>query len=304
MTPLYAAVSALAMAQPPQPPVPPAGLNITVFHINEGSFGAAPLNMNTGDALGDMYFDLRSKALAIECASGSASAARDCDNQEVNPPKSDPLVITKLVLHIKAPFSAYGRCNVCVNGTDHHGNNSCTDGAYWCSCGGWSAGSSKQCEPGVGRENLTTHYAGRVCGKGDPNFECWKDASAKKFGGTWYSSVSAGYGSAWSVAQVVKRVSKACADESMNMAVEKAGYDACFKGCGPTGSGPKRNTSSTCWIECFETTVLGPDAGTPGGAIAGMPVADLVKAWNAPFDSTDPQLSGCPALPVPPVPPP
>ena len=27
----------------------------------------------------------------------------------------------------------------------------------------------------------------------------WKDASAKKLGGTWYSTVSAGYGSAWSV---------------------------------------------------------------------------------------------------------
>ena len=58
---------------PPQPVVPPGGANITVFHINEVSFGAAPLNMNTGDALGDMYFDLRSKALAIECQ------ARRCD---------------------------------------------------------------------------------------------------------------------------------------------------------------------------------------------------------------------------------
>lgn len=272
-----------------------------VFHINEGSFGAAPLNMNTGDALGDMYFDLRSKALAIECASGSPSAARDCDNQEVNPPADDPLVVTKIILRVTAQYSAYGRCNVCVNGTDHHGNNSCTDGAYWCSCGYGRQGS--QCAPGVGRENLTSHYAGRTCAPNSPNFECWKDASAKKLGGTWYSTVSAGYGSAWHVAEVVKRVSKQCADDAMNKAVEKAGYESCFKGCGPTGSGPHRNTSSTCWIECFEQTVLGPHAGTPGGAIEGMPVEDLLQAWNAPFDSDDPQLSGCPALPVPPPPP-
>ena len=57
-----------------------------------------------------------------------------------------------------------------------------------------------------------------------------------------------------------------------------------------------------CRIECFESTVLGPNAGTPGGAIEGMPVADLLKAWNAPFDSENPELSGCPALPLPPSP--
>jgi hypothetical protein len=187
-----------------------------------------------------------------------------------------------------------------VNGTDHHGNNSCTDGVYWCSCS-WGHGSS-QCAPGVGRENLTEHYSGRKCSSGSPNYECWKDASAKKLGGTWYSTVSAGYGTTWHVAEVVKRVSKQCADNTMNQAVEKAGYQSCFKNCGPTGSGPHRNTSSTCWIECFEQTVLGPQAGTPGGAIEGMPIADLLKAWNAPFESDNPQIGGCPALPVPPPP--
>ena len=247
---------------PPPPVVPPGGANITVFHINEVSFGAAPLNMNTGDALGDMYFDLRSKALAIECASGSPSAARDCDNAEVNPPTDDPLVVTKIVLRVTAPYSAYGRCNVCVNGTDHHGNNSCTNGAYWCSCGYGRGGS--QCAPGIGRENLTSHYGGRLCGSGSANYECWKEASAVKMapggGGTWYSTVSAGYGSSWHVAEVVKRVSKVCADESMNSAVEKAGLSSgCFQKCGPHATGPSRNTSSTCWIECFESTVLGPE---------------------------------------------
>jgi hypothetical protein len=40
------------------------------------------------------------------------------------------------------------------------------------------------------------HYAGRKCGQGSPVWECWKDASAKKLDGTWYSTVSAGYGAA------------------------------------------------------------------------------------------------------------
>jgi hypothetical protein len=302
LVPALAAASLAVLSQPPQPqpPVPPGGMNITVFHINEGSFGAAPINMNTGDALGDMYFDLRSKALAIECASNSSSAARDCDNQEVNPPASDPLVITKLVITVLAPFSPYGRCNVCVNGSDHHGNNSCADGVYWCSCGGYGSASQKTCAAGVGRENLTLHYAGRACEEGDPNYLCWKDASAKKLGGTWYSTTSTGYGSSWKVAEVVKRVSKACADDAMNRAVESAG-SACFEACGPTGHGAHRNTSSLCWVECFESTVLGPQAGTPGGAISGMPIQDLLTAWNAPFESTDSAKSGCPSLPLPPT---
>ena len=51
--------------------------------------------MNTGDAPGDMYFDLRSVDIAMECANPSPSSAHDCDNQEV---VAKDLAITKLVL--------------------------------------------------------------------------------------------------------------------------------------------------------------------------------------------------------------
>ena len=74
-----------------------------------------------------MYFDLRSVATPLECASGDPRAAHDCDNAEVT---SKDLIITKLVLQVRLPFGDYGRCNICVNGTDHHGNNSCADGVY------------------------------------------------------------------------------------------------------------------------------------------------------------------------------
>ena len=66
--------------------------------------GAAPLNMNTADLHGDMFFDLRSKPLAMECAPGRPPSGHDCTNAEVNPPKDDPLVVTKLVLTIAAPL--------------------------------------------------------------------------------------------------------------------------------------------------------------------------------------------------------
>lgn len=46
----------------------------------------------------------------------------------------------------------------------------------------------------------------------------------------------------------------------------------------------------------FDFAVLGPDAGTPGGEVAGMPLNDLVMAWNLPFASDDPSKKGCPPL--------
>ena len=53
--------------------------------------------------------------------------------------------------------------------------------------------------------------------------------------------------------------------------------------------------SSPCWIGCFYSTALGPDAGTPGGAIAGVPLQTLLDAWNRPF--LPEAEGGCPALP-------
>jgi hypothetical protein len=49
-------------------------INISVFHVNPATYGVAPINMNTADLLGDMYFDMRSKALPIECANGTRTA--------------------------------------------------------------------------------------------------------------------------------------------------------------------------------------------------------------------------------------
>jgi hypothetical protein len=103
---------------------------------------------------------------------------------------------------------------------------------------------------------------------------------------------------------VTKRVAKSCSDDAINQAVERAAFaSGCFQKCGPHATGPTRNTSDVCWITCFEETVLGPDAGSPGGAVTGMDLEDLVAAWQAPFASTDPSRSGCPPLPTGPIPP-
>jgi hypothetical protein len=90
---------------------------ITVYHVNPDKYGAAPLNMNTGSASGDLYFDLRSVYTPLECAHPSSSTAHDCDNIEVTAPD---LAITKLQLEVDNRYGDYGRCNICgPNGTGH-----------------------------------------------------------------------------------------------------------------------------------------------------------------------------------------
>jgi hypothetical protein len=65
-------------------------------------------------------------------------------------------------------------CAASLTGTDHHGNNSCTPGAYWCTCG-W--GADTQCNTSVGRWNLTEIMSSRKCepdrhGDPPPTYEC------------------------------------------------------------------------------------------------------------------------------------
>jgi len=273
---------------------------LRVFHVNPITYAPAPINMDTGDALGDMYFDIRSVGIPIECAHPTEHSGHDCDNAEV---VADDLVITQLVLDVAMPFGDYGRCNICINGTDHHGNNSCVDGVYWCSCEDYTT--AAQCGPRVGAENLTEHMAHEGCKEGDPAWDCWRGASAKKTGGRWFSTTSAGYcgdgsspppaGCTWSVKEVVKRVNKTCSDDSIYSAVEAhAASGDCFQKCADSGTGSQRNTSSPCWISCFYTSALGPEAGKPGGAVAGMPLSDMLGAWNKPF--LPESEGGCPAV--------
>jgi hypothetical protein len=55
------------------------------------------------------------------------------------------------------------------------------------------------------------------------------------------------------VVQVHKRVTRKCATAAVNAGVVRRN-PACFQACPqPT------NASSTCWIQCFYGTMLGPD---------------------------------------------
>ena len=101
-----------------------------VYHVNERSAGPVPRNMDTADLRGDMYFEMHSLVLPLECQ--LAYRPFECENAEVVSPD---LVVNELVLEVDARFGPYGRCNVCENGTDHHGDDHCADGSYVCNCG-------------------------------------------------------------------------------------------------------------------------------------------------------------------------
>eukprot|EP01052_Picozoa_sp_SAG31_P023808 SAG31_NODE_1986_length_6725_cov_3.779505_7_plen_152_part_00 len=103
--------------------------NVTVYHVNPSTYGSTPINMNTGNAAGDMFFWAKSVATPIECAANSTRAGMsgfDCKNAEVT---SSNLAVTKLVLEIDNRFTGYSMCNICVDGRDplsHRSGHNCS----------------------------------------------------------------------------------------------------------------------------------------------------------------------------------
>ena len=50
-------------------------------------------------------------------------------------------------------------------------------------------------------------------------------------------------------------------------------------------------------MDCGEKTRTGQSKAYPAdGPAVGMPAADIVAAWTAPFESEDPSRGGCPAV--------
>jgi len=99
-------------------------LNITLYHVNERNYSVSPRNMNTADINGDIYFDLRTKGLPLECGAlinTSFWSQLDCDNPEVA--NASQLAITKLILEVDTNWGDYADCNV-DPGT----------GVYTCAC--------------------------------------------------------------------------------------------------------------------------------------------------------------------------
>ena len=110
--------------------------NITVYHVNEHKFGAIPVNMDTADALGDMFFDmLEVIPYPLSCPDGPDTPwdkpyPSPCTNPET---AGVDLRVNKLTLEVDERFSQYAMCNVGVNDSDPFGG-SCPTDTYCCDC--------------------------------------------------------------------------------------------------------------------------------------------------------------------------
>ena len=280
---------------------PPSWETITVYHVNPHQFGAIPVNMDTGDATGDLFFDLFEVIIAPLACEHGTTAGHSCTNPEA---VGKDLMVNKLTLEVDGSYSDYAKCNIGVNGTDGRGHR-CATGEYCCFCGDYRP---EACEASVGREDLYDHFGPSnsshhhsFCHILSPPSICYQSNAFKKLSpqkpGYWYSSLASGYCGAgstgdnctWRVKSVDKIVTRACHSRVFGMEVQAAGNPKCLDGCGDQ----RTNTSSPCWVDCFYKAALGPDSGKPGGAVEGMPVSELVAAWEKPF--LPEAQGGCPA---------
>jgi len=136
---------------------------LTVYHLNPASAGALPVNMDTGDVAGDLYFYLGQFLLPLECANASSASRShfDCDNPE----RVDPnLVVTKVDMIIDSRKTAYSACNLC-NGTDPFTRKPCVNGTYVCDCFGHGSAPCDRAK--IGSESIADHFTPHV-----PSTQC------------------------------------------------------------------------------------------------------------------------------------
>lgn len=89
--------------------------SVTMYHVNPRKYGPVPVNMDTGDAAGDLFFELFEVLIVpLACADKNATHHFNCDNPEANSPTD---VVNKVVLEVRDGFSGYAMCNI-----GRHGN--------------------------------------------------------------------------------------------------------------------------------------------------------------------------------------
>ena len=85
-----------------------------------------------------------------------------------------------------------------------------------------------------------------------------------------------------------RTVKEACLRDRLVSAVE-AENRSCFEACGP------RNETSSCWVDCFFDTVLGPEARKSNTKpVGGMSLEKLQQSWENAFETE--KQGGCPVV--------
>jgi hypothetical protein len=259
-------------------------VNITIYHVTEANYSLLGVsNRDTGDALGDIYFDGRSKCKPIECA--ESSKQHDCTNPEV---AGANLTVTEVQIEVDtSKWGVYSRCNLEKG-----------DSNYTCT----------KSNSSVGKEDVAGYFGAPTKApggkRGSADYTYWKFNLAKKVGGMWYSTLKADeceLGSdpysgncQWREVKRLKRVQKSCLDKALEKVIVAASDH--FNACSPADA---KNTSSSCYIHAWYDTILGKGSNNTiwdPSTDTGMPIASIKKAWETAFTSGDVADGGCPVF--------
>ena len=186
--------------------------------------------MNTGDATGDLFFDLFEVVIVPLACQQNTTGGHSCSNPEA---VGADLMVNKLTLEVDNQYSGYARCNIGTNGSDGRGH-TCKTGSYCCFCGSYYP---ESCNDTLGREDLYDHMGQGPkaaaatwaeppdekrhygCNEKSQPVECYTSNARKKLSklhpGYWYSSLASGYCGAsgsctWRVVSVDKIVTRSC----------------------------------------------------------------------------------------------
>ena len=93
----------------------------------------------------------------------------------------------------------------------------------------------------------------------------------------------------WRIAETVKVVNASCVHQHLiDFVIAKD--PSCFQQCTPDPT----DVTTDCFLKCFfNVAVANATLGT-----LGMNASELIRPWTAAFESEDPALMGCPALPA------
>lgn len=275
--------------------MPNAWQKVTVYDVLPEDCRDSISNNDVGNVPGDMYFNVKDKYLPVACAD-CMNDPRGCKGASTfdctNPESMGNLVVRKLEVEIKGDFGTdYQLCDV----WDH--TKPC-DYSCFSHHGGVGSGVGREAVCGGDKDHCNMAPEPSIFSR--KPWDYWNYNTAALFGNTgqgfWYSLVAKDEGKYWRNAKAVKIINQQCQTRALDQLVASTGKQ-CFSACSqPT------NQSSSCWVDCFFETVLGPDADKklkpPGSQAGAMGLDDLAAAWLQGFGSDDPTAGGCPPCPA------
>ena len=268
--------------------------SVTVYDVLPEDCRGKISNNDVGNPHGDMYFNVKDKYLPVaclECGSKQECMRNPSTFDCSNPESSGNLVVRQITVDVTGFSDDYQLCD------QWPGNPKCYYSCFH--------HHGVKPAPGVGREQVCGGTHEECDMAPTPGFmrSKWWDYynynTAALLGqtgqGEWYSLSEDTKDKYWKNATIIKTINAKCQAEHFDGFVQQQGA-SCFSGCPqPT------NQSSACWVNCFFSTVLGPDADhalkKPGNQTGALDIGKMASAWLSGFGSDDPSAGGCPPCP-------